>query len=456
MELQAILKGRVPFMYDNLIVVCNILLFLIGFFYIYRSIYAVVGVFYTKKFSPAKRQHKYAVVIAARNEEAVIGNLLDSIAKQDYPKELVTVFVVADNCTDNTAEMAKEGGAVVYRRFDKDHCTKGYALQYLFEQIERDYGIARFEGFFVFDADNLLKRDYINRMNDAFDSGEKIITSYRNTKNFDDNWISASYALHWLRTVRFESRARSAFHIATRIQGTGYLIASELVKNGWRYTSLTEDRALSADAVVMGVNISYQHEAEFYDEQPNSMKIAWRQRIRWAKGNLQVFIEFGKKLFLGIFKRKKIDQKFVSYDMLLTNVPSCLFSIPLKLLKFVFMVCSCMVLGQFYNEWQSLIFGALLTILLEHAANIPVAALLFIMERNRIKPMKWYKKLLYCLTFPFFGIIGDISTCISVFRKVSWKPIPHKASVKIEELETASGPSGLFSNKIETQSQKSA
>ena len=160
-------------MYDKLIVVCNILLFLIGFFYIYRSIYAVVGVFYTKKFSPAKRQHKYAVVIAARNEEAVIGNLLDSIAKQDYPKELVTVFVVADNCTDNTAEMAKEGGAVVYRRFDKEYCTKGYALQYLFEQIERDYGIARFEGFFVFDADNLLKRDYINRMNDAFDRGRK-------------------------------------------------------------------------------------------------------------------------------------------------------------------------------------------------------------------------------------------------------------------------------------------
>lgn len=426
-------------MYDNLIAVCDILLFLIGLFYIYRSIYAVVGVFHTKKFEKAKRHHKYAIVIAARNEEAVIGNLLDSIAKQDYPQALLTVFVVADNCTDHTAAIAEAGGAVVYQRFDREHCTKGYALQYLFEQIERDYSISSFEGFIVLDADNLLKSDYVSRMNDAFDSGEKIITSYRNTKNFDDNWISASYALHWLRTVRFESRARSAFHVATRIQGTGFLFSSELVKNGWRYTSLTEDRAFSADAVVMGIHISYQHEAQFYDEQPSSLKIAMRQRVRWSKGHLQAFVESGKKLFFNIFKRKRLDQKFVSYDMLLTNVPSCLLSIPLKCLKFAFMICSCIALGQFYNEWQSLILGILLTVLLEHAANIPVAALLFLTEKDRIKPIKWYKKILYCLTFPLFSIIGDLSTYIAVFRKVSWRPIPHKASVKIEELESAPG-----------------
>ncbi len=426
-------------MYDDLIAVCNILLFLIGSFYIYRSIYAVVGIFHTKNFAPAKKNHKYAIVIAARNEEAVIGNLLESIAKQDYPKELLTVFVVADNCRDHTADVAAAGGAIVYKRFDKEHCTKGFALQFLFEQIERDYSIAAFEGFFVLDADNLLKSDYISRMNDAFDNGEKIITSYRNTKNFDDNWISASYGLHWLRTVRFESRARSAFHVATRIQGTGFLFSSELVKDGWHYTSLTEDRAFSADAVVTGVNISYQDKAEFYDEQPNSLKIAWRQRIRWSKGHIQAFMESGKKLFINIFKRRKAKQKFISYDMLMTNVPSCILSIPLKFLKFAFMICSCITLDRFYNEWQSLIFGILLTILFEHAANIPVAAILFIMEKDRIQPIKWYKKVFYCLMFPFFSMIGDISTCIAVFRKVSWKPIPHKASIKIEDLESVPG-----------------
>ena len=108
----------------------------------------------------AKKQHKYGIVISARNEKNVIGNLLDIIKKQDYPQELLTVFVVADNCTDNTAEIARKKGAVVYERFDNDHRTKGYALEFLFDKIENDYGRDSFEGYFVFDADNLLKEDF--------------------------------------------------------------------------------------------------------------------------------------------------------------------------------------------------------------------------------------------------------------------------------------------------------
>lgn len=232
-------------------------------------------------------------VIAARNEEAVIGRLLESIRLQDYPSELLTVFVVADNCTDGTAQAARSGGAVCYERCDPDHRTKGYALEYLFSCIARDYGTDAFEGYFVFDADNLLNRDYVSRMNEAFDAGERIVTSCRASKNFGDNWISASYALHWLRTVRMEHRARSVFGLATRIQGTGFLFASELVKNGWHYTSLTEDRAFTADAVAAGYPISYCDAAVFYDEQPVSLRIALRQRIRWAKGHLQAFARDG-------------------------------------------------------------------------------------------------------------------------------------------------------------------
>ncbi|HAL20832.1 MAG TPA: N-acetylglucosaminyltransferase, partial [Ruminococcaceae bacterium] len=105
---------------------------------IYKTAYKIIGLFFTRKFPSAKQKHKYAVVIAARNEEKVIGNLLDSIAKQDYPKELITVFVVADNCTDKTAEVARNRGAVCYERFDNEHKTKGFALQFLFDRIEED------------------------------------------------------------------------------------------------------------------------------------------------------------------------------------------------------------------------------------------------------------------------------------------------------------------------------
>lgn len=193
----------------------------------YKTIYWIIGVF-TRKFKPAKNNHKYAILIAARNEKNVIGNLLDSIKKQDYPQELLTVFVVADNCTDNTAEIARKRGAICYERFDDEHKTKGFALQYLLEKIEEDYGRMSFEGYFIFDADNLLKKDYISRMNDAFDAGEKIITSYRNTKNFDENWIASTYALHWIESIRSNHRARSILRLATNIQGTGFLLQMKL------------------------------------------------------------------------------------------------------------------------------------------------------------------------------------------------------------------------------------
>ena len=145
----------------------NILGIILSVIVIHKVFYFVIGMFFTRKFKPAKEKHKYAIVIAARNEEEVIGNLLDSIKKQDYPQELVTTFVVADNCTDNTAKIARDKGAICYERFNDKDKTKGYALEYLFEQIEHDYGRKSFEGYFVFDADNLLEKNYISKMNSA-------------------------------------------------------------------------------------------------------------------------------------------------------------------------------------------------------------------------------------------------------------------------------------------------
>ena len=98
---------------------------------IHKAFYFVIGMFFTRKFKPAKNKHKYGICIAARNEEKVIGNLIDSINKQDYPKDLYTIFVVADNCTDNTAKIARSKGAICYERFDDEHRTKGFALQFL-------------------------------------------------------------------------------------------------------------------------------------------------------------------------------------------------------------------------------------------------------------------------------------------------------------------------------------
>lgn len=447
-----------------------------------RTLFTVTGFFLTRKFAPAKEQHKYAILVAARNEETVIANLIDSIHSQDYPQELIDIFIVADNCTDSTAEIARSHGAICYERFDNDHRTKGFALQYLVERIREDYGIESYEGYFIFDADNLLKRDYISRMNDSFDAGEKIITSYRNTKNFDDNWIAASYGIHWLRTVRLEHRPRSVFRLATRIQGTGFLFAAEVIKDGWNYTGFTEDRAFAADAVANGYRISYNNEAEFYDEQPTDMKIALRQRLRWAKGHLQAVVETGPKLFAHIFVTKgaanrhlkegegskglrlfnNIWLRLTSYDMFTVVFPYSLLSFLRKILVFILRVILIslsvsyltidlapsflrnilkffdIVSVELNSVWAALLLFVLFTLAHSfwiYASGCITAAYVFIIERKRIMKIRWYKKVWFCITFPIFDYIGKVSSCVALFKKVEWKPIPHKNNVTIDDVD---------------------
>ena len=456
---------------------------------LHKAFYFVIGMFFTRKFKPAKKKHKYGICIAARNEEKVIGNLIDSINKQDYPKDLYTIFVVADNCTDNTAKIAREKGAICYERFDDKHRTKGYALQFLFKKINKDYKVDSFEGYFIFDADNLLKSNYISKMNDAFDEGCKIITSYRNTKNFDENWVSSTYALHWIRSIRTNHRARSILRLATNIQGTGFLFSNEIVKNGWKYTSLTEDRALTADAVAQGYQITYQDEAEFYDEQPISLKVALRQRLRWSKGHLQAFAESGPYLFINIFFGKRyiktnwnkkednlsfwkkivesIRHRFASFDTLVQLTPLAFINL-VRWLLFSVLIYSCYTYVNGIDNvnlfkgsvWlakvlrstftikiytnpgiYSLFIGLLISIwsrilyrIGSYFLNTFLAVYLFIVEDARIKKISLPKKILFVLTWPTFDIIGRYTMYVALFKNVTWKPIPHESKITIDDI----------------------
>ena len=381
---------------------------------VYKVVYALIGAFYTRKFPEAKKQHRIGVVIAARNEHAVIGQLLQSIKEQDYPSELVKVFVVADNCSDCTAAIARSYDAVCYERFDPSRQTKGYALQYLFSRIHQDYGKDLCDAFLLLDADNLLSPDYLSRMNEALDAGEKIVTSYRATKNLSDNWISASYGLYWLSTVRLEHRARSVLHLATRIQGTGVLFHKDLVANGWPYTSLTEDRAFCADAVCQGLRISYCDRAVFYDEQPTELQTVFRQRIRWGKGHLQAIKETALPLLSRIFTAEG-SLRWMAYDMLMMVIPGELVSALLVLLS-----------GDPQHIGIAFI-GAYLS-------QILCAAYLLFAERKRLPPLGAARRILYLLTFPLFHMIGLITTVMAFFARPVWKPIPHTRSLSLDKV----------------------
>lgn len=448
--------------------------------YWHKWIYKLVGLFSTRKFPEAKKQHKYGILVSARNEEDVIVKLIESINNQDYPSELIKTFVVAHNCTDNTAAAARNAGAICYEFNDESKRTKGFALQFLFEQIKRDYGIESLDGYLIFDADNLLKEDYMTRMNESFDASETVVTSYRNTKNFDDNWIAASYGIHWLRTIRLESRAKSIFGLANRVQGTGYMFPSKLVKDGWKYTGLTEDRYFCADIVTEGYKISYNDRAEFFDEQPTDIKTAMRQRLRWSKGHLEAMRGTGFKLFSNIFRTKGVANKdekdapwykklfrnlrfrFINFDMLTVVYPRTILLTAKKIstvaIKIALSLSAAASFGletaprllrdvlKLFGISQIIPQSDLQTVALicvfalswtvnTYIETIFYAAYVLIAERRRIKKMKWYKKVWYCITFPIFDLIGKLTVLMALFMKVEWKPIRHKVVVGIDKVK---------------------
>ena len=369
--------------------------------------------------APAK-PHRYAVLIAARNEENVISGLLDSLQAQTYDMTLVTVFVAADNCTDRTAAIARAHGAVVYERFSQRDIGKGYALDFLLRHISADYPEG-FDGYFVFDADNLLALDYIERMNGMFSDGHEIITSYRNSKNFGGNWISAGYALWFLRESRYLNGARTRLGSSAAVGGTGFLFSRRILdeSHGWRFYLLTEDIEFSVYHILRGEKIAICEDAVLYDEQPTGFRQSVRQRLRWAKGYIQVFRRYGAALIKGAAKGS-----WSCFDMSMSILPAFLLTALCLLANVTLSVLGLMQGDGLWFALRSLLecLGSILTTLLV-LGSITVAT-----EWRHIYAPAW-KKIFFTLTFPLFMLTYLPISMAALFMKVEWKPIHHSVNL---------------------------
>ena len=178
----------------GLLNIIQIVLFLVGCYYFAVALFSLT-VF--EKKSHGTRFNTFALLVAAHNEETVIGELVRSLKSIEYPAEKFEIFVVADNCTDKTAEVAAENGAVVWERFDKSKRGKGYAMEFAFDKLfdmEKSY-----EYICVFDADNLVKSDFLVQMNNKINEGYRAVQGYLDSKNPTDNWLTFSYSLwYWI------------------------------------------------------------------------------------------------------------------------------------------------------------------------------------------------------------------------------------------------------------------
>lgn len=400
----------------------------------YRAVFLLIGCFgHPKAYPEAPKDKRYAFVLPARSEEKVIGNLIRSIRGQDYPQELIDIFVIADNCApeDKTAEIARSLGCKVYERHEPDKQRKGYGLHYLFEQIEKDYGIESYDAYFLHDADNVLSENYVSVMNNAFHSGKSgIYQGYTTSKNFGTNIISGLHSFRVVRNIVSCDRARAFFGRGTNLVGKGMVISSDVLKNGWNYFSLAEDAELTMDYVCEMGRPLFVEDAVFFDEQPTSIKIGLRQSLRWSKGTLIVFFRYMWKMLLSIFKKPTWEK----YDMWWTYFPYGLFMFLLGL-TYNLVSLGLYLAGSPGYTMESFWLYLINSFVGVYVQGFLTALLIAIRERKNIY-CSLGKEALYIFLFGFYDLLNIPITLLSLCMRVGWKRIPHDDKKTMDDFET--------------------
>lgn len=261
---------------------------LIVFFTIYYFVISWFGLFgkmkETKQF---EEKSTFALIVCAHNEEQVIAQLVDNLKQLNYSQELYDIFVVADNCVDQTAKVARDAGAIVYERFSETGRGKGFAMEWMFERL---FGLERqYDAVCVFDADNLVHPDFLKIMNNHLCSGERLIQGYLDSKNPEDTWVSGMFAISFWIVNHVWHLAKYNIGLSCVLGGTGMCIDTKLLKQyGWGATCLTEDMEFTMKALMENIPTTWAHDAVIYDEKPLTFKAAWNQRKRWAQGHFDV------------------------------------------------------------------------------------------------------------------------------------------------------------------------
>lgn len=296
----------------NTTAIFQISVFALTLYYLAISLF---GLYKRKQKFKAKPRRSFALLVAAHNEEDVIGNIVDSLKCLDYPKDLYDIFVIADNCTDNTAATAREHGAIVYERKDNTKRGKGYALEWMFEKI---FSMGKkYDAVSIFDADNLVSKNFLIEMNSKMEEGYKVVQGYLDSKNPDDSWITQSYSVAFWSSNRLFQLSRANLGLSNQIGGTGFSIDTDVLKEiGWGATCLTEDLEFTCKLILNGKKVGWAHDAIIYDEKPITLKQSWNQRKRWMQG----FTDVASRFFFKLIKKAIKDRDFIAFDCALYTI----------------------------------------------------------------------------------------------------------------------------------------
>lgn len=278
---------------------------IIIFFTLYYFIIAFFGIWRKKENKILTPKKSFAIIVAAHNEEQVIAQLVENLHVLNYPRELYDVFVVADNCKDRTAQLARAAGALVYERFNLEQRGKGYAMEWMFNKLFRLK--RKYDAVVVFDADNIVHPAFLLEMNNRLCKGEKVIQGYLDAKNPHDTWIAGTFAISFWVVNHIWHLAKYNLGLSSVLGGTGMCISTDVLqKFGWGATCLTEDMEFTMKVLLKGIPTTWAHDAIVYDEKPLTFKQSWNQRKRWAQGHFDIAGRYIPRMIIEGIKRRDI------------------------------------------------------------------------------------------------------------------------------------------------------
>ena len=367
---------------------------------------------------------RFALIVPSHNEENVVGKIVSNLKSMQYPAHLYDIYVIADNCTDSTASVARQLGALVMERIDHVKKGKGHSLEWMFNrlfQMETEY-----DAVCIFDADNLVSANFLAEMNKHLSMGHRVVQGYLDSKNPNDSWVSANNSIAFWIGNRMFQLPRYYLGLSCVLGGTGMMIATDVLKQiGWGATCLTEDLEFTIKLVLRGMKVYWSHEAVIYDEKPLTMQQSVHQRVRWMQGQADCIVRYIKPLFLQAVQKN---------DMTALDLSIYLMQPVIVVANFTFLV-----MGLFFAVLNS---GSVTSM----GSGIPTAlffSLLYINVVFLILEKRYsLKTLAFFLTFPLYNLtwVPIVIKGLRDRNRKEWSHTLHVRILDISEIQQSNRP----------------
>lgn len=419
-------------LYRVLSIINYIILIVIAIPLLLQIFYVLMFFLKKKTWKHSDEKGRIAYLIPAYNEEDVIYDTVKSLlSKQNYPRDKFDVYVVANNCTDRTAELAEKAGAVVLIHDDPDPAHRmalyplKYGVDYLINLTENPYDMV-----IHLDADNHINADFSSLMNDAYQSGVDFARPYEGTMNATQNFYTKASSLFYAFDSRFGSRVRERLHLSAHVDGCGTMMSVRMLKKtgGYDCSSMSDDAEFSLNRMIEGVKGHFVEDAVVYQDSPSSYRDTLNRNRRIGGGVMELMKSKFGVIIKTFFKTGNMSllEMLSMYMLNFLNVLIAVWIPAFYIYNFLFLwfaghgALELTLFGaEYYTAvfWNTIIAGASILVALFIFFGYLQALFLVLTDYKKLGAKKRSELMSAVFMFPAFLIIYMITLCAGAMSK---------------------------------------